>query len=36
MDHKEIWWNVVDGIYLPRDREKFHAVVNTVMNFRFV
>jgi hypothetical protein len=31
---KEIGWENVDWINLSQDREKWHSVVNTVMNLR--
>jgi hypothetical protein len=27
-------WDGVDGIHLAQDRDKLHAIVNTVMKFR--
>jgi hypothetical protein len=35
MDLKEIWWEVVDRIYLAQDRDHRRALVNMVMNLRF-
>jgi hypothetical protein len=32
MDFREIGWEVVDGIHLTQDRDKWWALVNTVMN----
>jgi hypothetical protein len=32
MDFLEIGWGGVDWIRLPRDRDKFRALVNAVMN----
>jgi hypothetical protein len=32
MDHKEIGWRDVGGIYLSQDGDKWQAVVNMVMN----
>ena len=32
LDRKETGWEHVDWIYLARDRDKWRAVVNTVMN----
>jgi hypothetical protein len=34
MDLREIWWKFVDCLHLAQDREKWQAVVNTVMNLR--
>jgi hypothetical protein len=34
MDIKETWSNDVDWIDLAEDRDKWRAVVNTVMNLR--
>jgi hypothetical protein len=34
MDLREIGWNGVDWIDLAQDREKWKALVNTVMNLR--
>jgi hypothetical protein len=34
MDYKEILWGSVDWLHLPEGREKWRAVVNTVMNLR--
>jgi hypothetical protein len=34
MDLREIGWDVMDWIDLAQDRDKFRALVNTVMNFR--
>jgi hypothetical protein len=34
MDHREIGWNGMDWIDLAQDREKWKALVNTVMNLR--
>jgi hypothetical protein len=34
MDHKEIGCEGVDWIHLAEDRDRWRAVVNTVMNFR--
>jgi hypothetical protein len=34
MDLKEIGWGSVDWIQLAQDRERWRAVVNTVMNLR--
>jgi hypothetical protein len=31
---KEMWWEVVDGINLARDKDLWRAVVNRVMNVR--
>jgi hypothetical protein len=35
MDLKEIGFGDVDWIHLAQDRERWRAVVNTVMNLRF-
>jgi hypothetical protein len=32
MDLKEIRWGDVDWIYLALDRDKWRAIVNTIMN----
>jgi hypothetical protein len=32
---REIGWEEVDSTHLPQDRDKWHDVVNTAMNFRF-
>ena len=34
MGVKEVRWQAVDWIDLPQEREKWWAVVSTVMNFR--
>jgi hypothetical protein len=34
INHREILWEVVDGMHLAQDRDQWRAVVNTVMNFR--
>jgi hypothetical protein len=34
MDLREIGWNGVDWIDLAQDRDKWRALVNTVMNLR--
>jgi hypothetical protein len=34
MDFREIGWGSVDWIQLAQDRDRWRAVVNTVMNFR--
>jgi len=34
MDLREIWWEVVDWIYLRQDKERWRAVVNMIMNLR--
>jgi hypothetical protein len=31
---REIWWDDLDWIDLTRDRDKWRALVNTVMNLR--
>lgn len=36
MDLQEIGWEVMVWIYMAQDRDKWLAVVNTVMNFIFV
>jgi hypothetical protein len=36
MDLKGIWYEGVDWIHLAQDREKWLALMNTVMNFRVV
>jgi hypothetical protein len=33
-DLKEIWCEVMDWMHLSQDRDKWQAVVNTVMNLR--
>jgi hypothetical protein len=34
VDLREIWWGSVDWIQLAQERDKWQAVVNTVMNFQ--
>jgi hypothetical protein len=34
MDFRQIGWGVVDWIQLAQDRDRWRAVVNTVMNLR--
>jgi hypothetical protein len=34
MDHKEIGWDGVDWIDLAQSRDRWRALVNTVMNLR--
>jgi hypothetical protein len=34
MDLREIGWGSVDSIQLAQDRDRWRAVVNTVMNLR--
>jgi hypothetical protein len=34
LDLREIGWDGMDWIDLPQDREKWRALVNTVMNLR--
>jgi hypothetical protein len=34
MELKEIGWDGVDWIHLAKDRDRWRAVVNTVMNLR--
>jgi hypothetical protein len=34
MDIKEIGWEYVDWIHLAQDRDRWRALVNTVMNLR--
>jgi hypothetical protein len=34
MDLREICWESVDGIQLAQDRDRWRALVNTVMNLR--
>jgi hypothetical protein len=34
MDFKEIEWGVIDWIDLAQDRDRWRALVNTVMNLR--
>jgi hypothetical protein len=34
MDHREIWFGDVDWIHLAQDRDRWRALVNTVMNLR--
>jgi hypothetical protein len=36
MDLKEIGWEVVDWMHLAQNRDQCRAVVNTVMNLRFL
>jgi hypothetical protein len=33
MDHREISWGSVEWILLAQDRDRWRALVNTVMNF---
>jgi hypothetical protein len=35
MDFREIGWDGMDWIELAQDRERWRALVNTVMNLRF-
>jgi hypothetical protein len=35
MDHKGIGWESMDWMDLAQDRDKWQAVVNSVMDFRF-
>jgi hypothetical protein len=32
MDLRDIWWEVVDWINLPHDRDQWWALVNTIMD----
>jgi len=32
MDHRDMWWEGVDWIYLGQDRGQWRAVANTMMN----
>jgi hypothetical protein len=34
LDLREIGWGIVDWIQLAQDRDRWRAVVNTVMNLR--
>jgi len=34
IDLKEIWWEVMDWMYLAQDRDQWLAVMNNVMKFR--
>jgi len=34
MDLKQVEWESVDWIHLPRDRDKWWALVNTVIHLR--
>jgi hypothetical protein len=34
MDHMEIDWGSVDWIHLAQDRDRWRALMNTVMNLR--
>jgi hypothetical protein len=34
MDLKEIWWEDVDWMHLAQERDKWRALVNTVINLR--
>jgi hypothetical protein len=34
MDLREIWFGDVDRIHLAQDRDRWRALVNTVMNLR--
>jgi hypothetical protein len=36
MDLREIGWKAVDWIHLTQDRDQWQALVNTVMNLRFL
>jgi hypothetical protein len=36
MDLREIGWGSVEWIHLARDRDHWRAVVNAVMNLRFL
>jgi hypothetical protein len=36
MDLREIWWGIVDWIQLAQDRDRWRALMNTVMNLRVV
>jgi hypothetical protein len=36
MDLREIGWGSMDWIYLAHDRDQWKAVVNTVINLRFL
>jgi hypothetical protein len=33
IDHREIGWDGFDWIFLAHDRDKWRALVNTVLNF---
>jgi hypothetical protein len=32
MDLREVGWEVVDWMHLAQDRDKWHTLVNTVIN----
>jgi hypothetical protein len=34
IDHKEIWWGVMNWIHVAQDRDQWQAIVNTVISLR--
>jgi hypothetical protein len=35
MDHKEVWWENVDWVYLAQDSDKWQALMNPVIKIGF-